>query len=175
MPLPLINLFLAEGQTGLEADAHLAQSDAQTTSPPMFHHILNIKNDAAELLRAGQEVTQLLESKALDPHFVRTVNLGLEEAVTNVLKYGYDDDGEHQIEITLHLTDAELQLVVADDGHEFNPLERPEPDTGKPLEDREPGGLGIHFLRKLFDEVHYRREAQRNILTLRKRLPKPVG
>src|SRR5882672_3968772 len=133
----------------------------------MFHRTLHIRNDVGELQRTSHEVTELLESEGLDPHFVRTVNLGLEEAVTNVLKYGYDDEGEHQIEITLRLTASELQMVVADDGHAFNPLEQPEPDTSKPLEDREPGGLGIHFLRKLFDEVQYRRDAAKNFLTLR--------
>ena len=137
----------------------------------MFEQILHIRNDVAEVQRASQAVTGLLESQSLDPHFVHTVNLGLEEAITNVLKYGYDDEQQHQIEITLRLTESELQMVVADDGHEFNPLQQAEPDTGKPLEEREPGGLGIFFLRKLFDEVQYRREAQRNLLTLRKRLP----
>ena len=141
----------------------------------MFEHILHIRNDFAELPRTSQEITRLLESEGLDPHFIRTIDLGLEEAITNVLKYGYDDDREHQIEITFRLTESELQMVVADDGHEFNPLQQPRPDTGKPLEDREPGGLGIYFLRKLFDEVQYRREAQRNFLTLGKRLPEMIG
>jgi len=136
---------------------------------------MHIRNDVAELQRTSQVVTELLESKGLAPHFVHTVNLGLEEAITNVLKYGYDDGQEHQIEITLRLTESELQIVVADDGHEFNPLQQPEPDTGKPLENREPGGLGIFFLRKLFDEVEYRREAERNSLTLRKRLSELIG
>jgi len=137
---------------------------------PMFDHVLHIRNDFAELQRTSRQVTALLESEGLDPHFIRTVNLGLEEAITNVLKYGYDDEGQHQIEIALRLTASELQLVVTDDGREFNPLAQPEPDTGKSLQDREPGGLGIHFLRKLFDGVQYRREDQKNVLTLRKRL-----
>ncbi len=144
-------------------------------SLPMFQRTLHIRNDVAELLRAAEEVTELLESEGLHPHFVRTVNLGLEEAITNVLKYGYDDEHGHQIEITLQLAASELQMVVVDDGHEFNPLEQSETDTGKPLEDREPGGLGIYFLRRLFDEVQYRREAQKNVLILRKRLPELIS
>jgi anti-sigma regulatory factor (Ser/Thr protein kinase) len=57
---------------------------------------------------------------------------------------------------------------VTDDGREFNPLERPEPDTTLHVHQREPGGLGIHFVRKLFPSVEYRREHGRNVLILRK-------
>jgi anti-sigma regulatory factor (Ser/Thr protein kinase) len=138
----------------------------------MLPCILHVRNTYGELERAVREITQLLESQGMAPHFIRMVNLGLEEVVTNILKYGYDDPQEHQIEIALLSADSELRLEVTDDGHEFNPLGHPEPDADKPLEDREPGGLGISFVRKLFDEVQYRRETGKNILTLRKRVDK---
>jgi anti-sigma regulatory factor (Ser/Thr protein kinase) len=133
---------------------------------------IHIRNNYKELEHAIREITKLLESKGMAPHFIRVVVLGLEEVITNILKYGYDDQQEHQIKIALHLTNADLCIDVTDDGHEFNPLEHPEPDAHKPLEDREPGGLGIFFLRKLFDDVRYRRETGRNILILRKHLEK---
>jgi len=137
----------------------------------MFQRIVRIKNDVAEIPRVSREAAELLESQRLDAHFLRTVSLGLEEVVTNIIKYGYDDDREHWVEITLRLTTVELQITVMDDGCEFNPLEHPEPDRTKPLHDREPGGLGVSFFRQLFDEVQYRREAGRNFLSLRKHLP----
>lgn len=140
----------------------------------MFQRIIRIKNDVTEIPRASREAAELLESQRLAPHFIRTVNLGLEEVATNIIKYGYDDEREHWIEITLDLTAAELRIVVADEGREFNPLEHPEPDRTKPLNDREPGGLGVSFFRRLFDDVQYRREAQRNFLILRKRLPDTI-
>jgi anti-sigma regulatory factor (Ser/Thr protein kinase) len=136
----------------------------------MSRCIIQIRNNYTELERAIREITKLLESKGIDPRVIRMVNLGLEEVITNILKYGYDDQQEHQIEIALLSTSHELRLDVTDDGHEFNPLEHPEPDAAKPLEDREPGGLGISFLRKLFDDVRYRREAEQNTLILRKHL-----
>ena len=134
----------------------------------MSRCIIQIQNSYRELERAIGEIAGLLESNGMAPHFIRMVNLGLEEVVTNILKYGYDDQQEHQIEIALLSADSDLHIEVTDDGHEFNPLQHPEPDANQPLEDREPGGLGISFVRKLFDEVRYRREAGRNILMLRK-------
>jgi len=134
--------------------------------------MIHIRNSNSELERALREITRLLESEGMAPRFIRLVDLGLEEVITNILKYGYDDRQEHEIEIALVAAESELSLEVRDDGHEFNPLEHPEPDADKRLEEREPGGLGISFVRKLFDEVRYRREAGKNILTLHKRVEK---
>ena len=141
----------------------------------MFQRIIRIKNDVTEIPRAIGEATELLESQRLPADLIRTVNLGLEEIATNIIKYGYDDGREHWIEITLDLTATELRIVVTDDGREFNPLNYPEPDRSKQLTDREPGGLGVLFLRHLFDDVQYRRETQRNFLILRKQLPDVIS
>jgi len=141
----------------------------------MSRRILHIRNNAAELKRANQEIGGYLESEGLAHHLIQSVSLGLEEVVTNILKYGYDDQREHQIEITLQLTDSRLRLIVVDDGHEFNPLDHPQPDLAKSLDEREPGGLGIFFLANLFDNIQYRRENGRNSLTLVKLIPRPSG
>lgn len=132
----------------------------------MFRQVIHIQNSLAELECANQEIARFLESKGLARHLVQTVTLGLEEAVTNILKYGYNDREEHQIEITLHLTGSRLCLTIMDDGEEFNPLDHPQPDLAKSLDHREPGGLGIFFLRNFFDKIHYQRKEKRNVLTL---------
>jgi anti-sigma regulatory factor (Ser/Thr protein kinase) len=111
-----------------------------------------------------------MESQGLSKESIRSVDLGLEETITNILKYGYDDEAEHEIEIAIDATQTELRIAVVDDGHEFNPLAHPPPRINAPLEDRQPGGLGIAFLREFFDDAQYRREAGKNRLVLCKRL-----
>ena len=61
-----------------------------------------------------------------------------------------------------------LRITVTDDGIPFNPLEVAKPDTSLPLEDREIGGLGIHFVLSMVDELTYERTDHRNIVTLSK-------
>jgi serine/threonine-protein kinase RsbW len=61
-------------------------------------------------------------------------------------------------------------VTVTDDGHPFNPLDLPEPDTSLPMEDRPIGGLGIHLLRKMSDRMEYERRDGKNQVTLRKSL-----
>jgi serine/threonine-protein kinase RsbW len=63
-----------------------------------------------------------------------------------------------------------MKVEVEDDGQPFNPLEAPEADTTKPLEERTLGGLGIHLVRKLMDDLEYRRHEGKNLLVMKKRL-----
>jgi len=61
-------------------------------------------------------------------------------------------------------------VEVEDDGRQFNPLELPEPDLEKKLEERPIGGLGIHLVRNLMDELEYRRTHNKNILIMKKKI-----
>ena len=94
------------------------------------------------------------------------VNLALEEVVINVMNYGHDD-GLHEIEISLFSDENALTIEIVDDGRPFDPLhDAPRPNVTGELEDRNIGGLGIHLVRKIMDDVRYRREQGKNHLTM---------
>ena len=104
---------------------------------------------------------------------VQAADLALEEHLTNILNYAYEDDRSHEIRVRLALEGDSITIEVEDDGRPFDPLQRPEVDTAVGLEAKPIGGLGIHLVRKFMDDVQYRRERDRNILRMRKRLPSP--
>ena len=131
---------------------------------------LRVKNAFAEIPAANEAASRWLAARQAPPAADYLANLTIEELVTNCVKYGYDDANEHVIEIELSLSPAELVLTVTDDGHPFNPLELPEPDTNLPVEDRAVGGLGIHLLRKMSDRMEYVRTDGKNRLTIHKSL-----
>jgi len=131
---------------------------------------LRVKNAFAEIPPANEAASRWLAERHAPPAADYLANLAIEELVTNCVKYGYDDTNEHIIEIELSLSPAELVLTVTDDGHPFNPLELPEPDTKLPVECRVVGGLGIHLLRKMSDRMEYVRADGRNRLTIHKSL-----
>ena len=79
-----------------------------------------------------------------------------------------DPGRQPDIEIDLEIAGGEVRLTFADGGPPFNPLARPEADVSLPLERREIGGLGIHFLKMLTDRQEYERIGGRNRLTLTK-------
>jgi len=101
---------------------------------------------------------------------LQAADLALEEHLTNVMKYGFDDAQVHQILVRLDRVKNVLQIEVEDDGKAFNPLEFPPPDLNLPLSERPVGGLGIHLIRSFMDELGYRREGGRNVFQMRKRL-----
>lgn len=94
------------------------------------------------------------------------LELAFEEALVNVFNYAYPGTTGN-IEIIAH-NDKKNRFIVQiiDDGKPFDPLTAPEPDLDKDIADRQIGGLGIFLIKKLMDDVKYRREKNRNILEL---------
>jgi len=94
----------------------------------------------------------------------------LEEAVSNVIFYAFDDEKEHDIKIVISLENKILSIEIIDDGKPFDPTARKEPDVSLPAEDRPIGGLGIFLIRKMMDNVTYTRHNNLNTLTLLKNI-----
>ena len=129
-----------------------------------------LRNDLAELQRLNQLVTDFAEHHGLPSELVFRLTLVLEEIITNVISYGYEDEMEHEISVRLSWEDPDLKIEVEDDGRPFNPLEAPPPDMVKPLAERPVGGLGIHLVREMMDKLEYRRENDKNLLVLKTRV-----
>ncbi len=97
------------------------------------------------------------------------INLALEEAVSNVMLYAYpDSSGQVFVEFVKgdSAHDKKLIFTITDGGIPFDPTQQAEADTSLSAEEREIGGLGIHLVRQIMDEVRYKREDDKNVLTL---------
>jgi len=132
---------------------------------------IQIKNNLSGLERLNLILAEFGERYHLPSKVLFNLNLALEEILTNIISYGYDDREEHEIIVRLSLEQGELTVEVEDDGRPFNPLEALEPDLNKPLEERPVGGLGIHLVRKLMDELAYQRQEGRNLLLIKIKEP----
>jgi anti-sigma regulatory factor (Ser/Thr protein kinase) len=130
---------------------------------------ISLANDIAEILRLAQIVSDYVASQGFPPSAAHKMNLALEELLTNTISYGFQNGGRHIVKVKLAASERELIGEIIDDGAPFNPLNKPDPDTTLPLEERPIGGLGILFVKKLMDSVKYRREGNLNIVTLTKR------
>ena len=119
-----------------------------------------------DLMSAIDELEAFLTEHQAQPQALYLARLAAEEMGTNIIKYGYDDALQHQISLRAEVFVDHFRLQLLDDGHEFDPLNAPEPDLQLGLEDRTPGGLGICLIRKMARAVHYERRDDWNILTL---------
>jgi len=132
---------------------------------------LQIKNSCSELVTLHTSLAKLEDRWSLCGKTIRELNLILDELITNIVEHGNCDKGS-MIGIRLIKGENEITLVVTDDGPEFDPTVTPAPDISLPLEERKCGGLGIHLIRKFSDSCTYKRINNRNVLTLKKYLPK---
>lgn len=97
---------------------------------------------------------------------INQVDLVLEEAFVNVAHYAYQENGYATIE--LEEKDTGLAITLIDEGKEFNPIEKEDPDITQNADDRQIGGLGIFLVKKLMTSVSYERKENKNILRMYK-------
>ncbi len=125
--------------------------------------------EASDLPRIQSAIGEFSREQDWPPDIEFQVDLVLEELILNAVHHG-SEGGRGEISIEL-ISDAEAVIIdIIDDGRPFDPLtDAPEPDTDSGIEDRAVGGLGIHLVRTMMDDVTYRREENKNHMRLVKR------
>jgi anti-sigma regulatory factor (Ser/Thr protein kinase) len=127
---------------------------------------LTLANRLDEIERLNEAFNEFADEHTIPAAARRSGNVVLDELINNVINYAFDDEAEHRIEVRVELDDHRLVITVSDDGVPFNPLQIDPPDTALSLDERSTGGLGVHLLRNMMDEVSYDRRSDRNVVTL---------
>jgi len=130
------------------------------------------RNDLSELSRLSEFLAAFFAQTSLPADLLGDFELALEEVFANAVMHGHPEGGVHEISISIALEDAVVRLAVEDDGIPFNPLEAPLVDLDLPLEKRGIGGLGIHLVKGVMDDLEYTRLEGRNRLVMRKKIRK---
>ena len=101
------------------------------------------------------------------------IDLIIEELAVNIVKYNSPEKGGKTITIEMNISDKQLNLVFYDNGIPFDPLQAEAPDIDIPVKNRNPGGLGIFFIKNLTQDISYKREKGFNRLSLKIDLNRP--
>jgi anti-sigma regulatory factor (Ser/Thr protein kinase) len=131
---------------------------------------LVLSNDIRQIPELAAFVEALAEETSLDPALAMSLNLALEEAVTNVMMYAYPAGVTGQVELDVEAEAGRLVFQLRDAGVPFDPTAAPDADISLSLEERPIGGLGIFLVRQIMDSVTYVRKGDKNILTLTKNI-----
>ena len=139
-------------------------------TPDTSERHLLIHNDIQQIPQLADFVETIAEEKHLDHSLTLSLNLALEEAVTNVIMYAYPEGTDGLVDIEAIIREHSLSFVISDSGQPFDPTAQPDADVSQSIENRQVGGLGIYLVRSIMDNVSYERNGGKNILSMTKNI-----
>lgn len=136
--------------------------------PNATTHTMTIPSATRHLGAVRQFVAERAEAEGLPENTVQELRMAVEEACANVIEHAYAGDTSREIDVTV-IADAERFTVrIRDEGKPFRPETYAAPDVRKLIKRRRSGGLGVHLMRRLMDQVEYRTRAGTNEVRLTK-------
>lgn len=133
-----------------------------------LNYSFELKSNLSELNALCRHLEDCGHAMNLPQKCVLELNLGLDELFTNIVSYGFEEESEHRIKFSLTKHTDMLVVDVEDDGVPFNLLDVTDHKVSQDLDSVNIGGLGIHLIKKMMDNIDYRRVKGRNRMILKK-------
>ena len=127
-----------------------------------------LRNDVLQVPELNAFVKDVVDRLHIDPMIAKNLQLAVEEAVVNVMKYAYPEGTEGYVHIRMRSDGHLLEVVITDAGVFFDPTAKEKADINIPIQERQIGGMGILLVREMMDTINYERTDGKNILTLKK-------
>jgi anti-sigma regulatory factor (Ser/Thr protein kinase) len=130
---------------------------------------MTVGGQLSEVARFHAAFVEFATAHAVPTEVRRNLQVVLDELLANIVSYGLAgrEGGEAQVQVAL--SDEGVAVTLSDNGAAFDPFARVAPDTTLSIEDRQIGGLGIHLVKQMMDEVSYARRDNQNVTTIMKR------
>ena len=128
--------------------------------------LLNVKNDIGEIERICNDLKAFCASNDIGEKKCFDIVIIVDEMATNVINYAYDDNQEHTFILSIEKNEELVHIQIIDDGVAFDPLQKTDPDLDSSLDDRQIGGLGVFFAKRLSQSITYTREDGKNHLDI---------
>lgn len=137
--------------------------------PPVERAVIHTKADIPAIAHI---VERLCKEQGACSKVVFNITLAIDELVTNTFEHGLEAGEDRPVYVSFWIEENDFIARTEDFGIEYNCTQAKAPELDKPLEerDRPVGGMGIHLVKSLMDGFIYRREDERNLITIRKRL-----
>jgi len=131
---------------------------------------LTVSSDLDDLPQVIDFVRQACTAAGLSDNAVFACELATDEACTNIIDHAYGGRSDGVIRVACWTEPGAFVVQFHDQGVAFDPSKIREPLLNEVLADRPLGGLGMHFMRSLMDEVRFDFDPiQGNMLTMTKR------
>ena len=108
-------------------------------------------NASSEVLSPfRKELRQILTHARWEKKTTEEILLAVDEALTNIIRHAYQD-GKGKMAVSVTVADDRIEIVLEDWGKKFDPTQVPSPELPR----NRPGGLGVHFIRTIMDQMVY--------------------
>jgi anti-sigma regulatory factor (Ser/Thr protein kinase) len=134
-----------------------------------MEQIFHYRSHIQEIPRIRQDIEILEKEWVIPLSEIRQILVIIEELFSNIIRYAFDDNLEHVVDIRLVNSGNQIEIEMIDDGIPFNPLEHQKGSFPDPV-NSDPGGMGLTLIRTLSSEISYHRESGRNHLIITKRI-----
>ena len=132
---------------------------------------LVVEADRQNLLEVQAFIDEQLEEVGCPMLTQTTIDIAVEELFVNIANYAYNQDkGIAVVQVSVHEEPLSAEITFIDNGKQYDPLAKPDPDTTLSVKERKKGGLGIFMVKKSMDSVTYEYKDGKNILTISKKL-----
>lgn len=129
-----------------------------------------IDNNIDEIIRITQFIEELGLTLQLPSGITMSVNLAIEEAISNIIRHAYPLGKQSDIILRVNISPGLLTFLIIDDGLSFDPSQKTSTEETVPLEQRLTEGLGLFLIRRTMDEIEYNVIEGRNHLVLKKNI-----
>ena len=134
------------------------------------HKTVRITNQRDQIDNVRKFFDDYSKENKLTEKTVHDIQMALDELLTNIVNYGYEDSDEHQIDVHFGINNNAVNVEIVDDSKPYNILEQENPDISLSVDDKPIGGLGIFLIKKLMSNVDYYTENGKNHLVMTKEL-----
>ena len=131
---------------------------------------LVLHNRIKEIPQLAEFMGTIAAETGMDKSLAMSLNLALEEAVSNVILYAYPDGASGLVDVDAVIWKDHIDFIVSDNGVPFDPTTGGNPDLTLDVKERPVGGLGIYLVKSIMDHVAYSRREGKNILSMTKKL-----
>jgi len=131
---------------------------------------LNVPNRLENLALIGEFLEKSMKAHDIDDCRIYEISTAVDEAAANVILYGFPDGRQEDVEIACTVSESSITVSIKDTGGPYDPTSAPAPDLSDDIENRHVGGLGVHFMKELMDEIGYEYKDNTETLTMVKYL-----
>lgn len=140
-------------------------------TPEQTHFHKCVQGQLSEIEGLTEEIHAWADHCNIPARTINSVILMMDELLTNVITHGYSEEDGGEIEVRLTLIADAVEVTIRDSAPAFDPFSIAEPDTTLGIDERDIGGLGVHFVRKMADNFSYQRDDNINEVRFIKHFP----